>query len=177
MYLDGVKPGGVTQLHFHPGQPHIIFAASRRSGYIQKWDLRNPSVPLEHAMFRGAHKTSGTNQRMNFDVDLGGQFLAAGNEVSSSSVTLRQYDPLMVRSWATQSGSVSLFNASPASETTDACLAFQAHDGAFQSVDAESLTHSSTQTRSARCHSTPYILYFSLYLAPAISTECSKPRF
>lgn len=81
MYLDGVISGGVTQLQFHPSQPHIVFAASRRSGYIQRWDLRNPSVPLEPAMFRGTSKTSGTNQRMNFDIDLGGQFLATGNEV------------------------------------------------------------------------------------------------
>lgn len=81
MYLEGVIPGGVTQIQFHPSQPHIIFAASRRSGFIQRWDLRNPTAPLEPSMFRGAQKTSGTNQRMNFDVELGGQFLAAGNEV------------------------------------------------------------------------------------------------
>lgn len=78
-FLDGLRQGGVTQLQFHPTQPHILFAASRRSAFVQRWDLRNTSSPLAEDMVRGS---KGTNQRLSFDVDLGGQCLMAGNEVS-----------------------------------------------------------------------------------------------
>lgn len=139
MYLEGVIPGGVTQIQFHPSQPHIIFAASRRSGFIQRWDLRNPTAPLEPSMFRGDQKTSGTNQRMSFDVDLGGQFLAAGNEVVSLHVSgSLQCVHISILGYL-QSGSISLFNASPGSETTDASLTYQAHDGALYYLPFHSL--------------------------------------
>jgi hypothetical protein len=91
-YIEGVGSGGVSQLLFHPTHPHVLFAASRRNGYIQRWDLRNPSAPPDGTMFRGACRTGGTNQRMWFDIDLGGQWLASGNEVRHISNTQSYVD-------------------------------------------------------------------------------------
>lgn len=79
-FLEGLRQGGVTQLQFHPTQPHILFAASRRSAFVQRWDLRNPSAPLAQDLVRDS-ESKGTNQRLRFDIDLGGQCLAAGSEV------------------------------------------------------------------------------------------------
>jgi len=115
-YIQGANSGGISQLHFHPTQPHILFAASRRNGYVQRWDLRNPSVPLDDEMFRGANKSGGTNQRMWFDIDLGGQWLASGNEA----------------------GMVSLFDVSgqnsPEINVDEPILTFQAHKDAIGSI-------------------------------------------
>lgn len=79
-FLEGLRQGGVTQLQFHPTQPHILFASSRRNAFVQRWDLRNPSEPLGQDFVRDS-ESKGTNQRLRFDIDLGGQCLAAGSEV------------------------------------------------------------------------------------------------
>jgi telomerase Cajal body protein 1 len=79
LFLGHVRRGGVTQIMFHPTRQYIIYAASRRSSYIQIWDLRNPHE-LTGEFLRGT-ESSGTNQRLRFDIDLGGKWLATGEEV------------------------------------------------------------------------------------------------
>lgn len=130
-YVDGARSGGVSQLHFHPSQPHILFAASRKNGYIQRWDLRNPTVPLDDGMFRGASKSGGTNQRMWFDIDLGGQWLASGNEVRHISISCGLYIYFLML-FCSQVGMISCFDVSNHNEpvpNADPILTFKAHDG------------------------------------------------
>lgn len=80
-FLGDVRPGGISQIKFHPTRPYIMYATSRRSGFIQIWDLRNP-LTITGELLRG-EPVGGTNQRLRFDIDLGGQRLAAGDEVST----------------------------------------------------------------------------------------------
>ena len=74
-HLDGVHPGGVTQLAFHPLSPQTLFVGSRRSSSIQIFDLRDTSAPVGELARKG-----GTNQRLLFDVDPWGRWLASGDE-------------------------------------------------------------------------------------------------
>ncbi|KAF8315783.1 uncharacterized protein EI90DRAFT_3087393 [Cantharellus anzutake] len=93
-----VRQGGVTQLLFHPTQPHILFA-SRRS----------PVVQLDRWTSEGKL----TNQRLKSDVDLGGKWLAAGDEA----------------------GWLSIFDVSNGlSFNTEPVLKFRAHNDAIGSV-------------------------------------------
>ena len=84
MLLGGVRTGGITQIIFHPTRQHVVYAASRRSGFIQEWDLRNPLMVMNELKRADEESSEGTNQRMRMDVDIGGRWLAAGNEVRSS---------------------------------------------------------------------------------------------
>ncbi|KAF8761248.1 WD40 repeat-like protein [Rhizoctonia solani] len=68
--------GGVTQIRFNPIQPHILYAAFRRTPMIARWDLRNPSEP-DLLYDRGL---ASTNQRLGFDLSLNGRWLTAGDE-------------------------------------------------------------------------------------------------
>ena len=73
-HLDGVHPGGVTHLAFHPLSPQTLFVGSRRSSSIQVYDLRDTSAPVGELPRR-----SETNQRLSFDVDPWGRWLASGD--------------------------------------------------------------------------------------------------
>ncbi|KAI9021188.1 WD40-repeat-containing domain protein [Hyaloraphidium curvatum] len=66
--------GGVTQVQFSV-DGWYLFSASRKDNLILCWDIRNSDEVL-YALDRGS---SDTNQRMAFDIDRAGQFLAAGN--------------------------------------------------------------------------------------------------
>lgn len=77
-WLGGVEGGGVTQLSYHPLNPALLFVASRRSDVIQVYDLHNPSQPLHILPRKGR-----TNQRLRFDIDVWGRWLASGDEVGS----------------------------------------------------------------------------------------------
>lgn len=77
-WLGGVEGGGVTQLSYHPLNPTLLFVASRRSDVIQVYDLHNPFQPLHSLPRKGW-----TNQRIRFDIDVWGRWLASGDEVSS----------------------------------------------------------------------------------------------
>ncbi|KAF8315780.1 WD40-repeat-containing domain protein [Cantharellus anzutake] len=81
-----VRPGGVTQLLFHPTQPHILFAASRRSPVVQVWDLRNP-LCVAAELDRWTSEGKLTNQRLKFDVDLGGSGLQLAGWLSIFDVS------------------------------------------------------------------------------------------
>ncbi|KAF8679522.1 Peptidyl-prolyl cis-trans isomerase [Rhizoctonia solani] len=74
-WLEGTE-GGVTQIRFNPIQPHILYAAFRRTPMIARWDLRNPSEP-DLLYDRGL---ASTNQRLGFDLSLNGRWLTAGDE-------------------------------------------------------------------------------------------------
>jgi telomerase Cajal body protein 1 len=73
-------------------KPHILYASFRREKGIYSWDLRgDPGTPLR--VFNRAlspigaaadgktRKREPTNQRMRFDIDLGGKFLGVGDQV------------------------------------------------------------------------------------------------
>lgn len=81
-HLEGVEGGGVTQLAFHPLHPDILFAASRRSTAIQVFDMRDTTAPIARL-----ERPASTNQRISFDVDPWGRWVAGGDEVSCKSVS------------------------------------------------------------------------------------------
>jgi hypothetical protein len=74
----------VTQLAFNPVKPHILYASFRRRDEIYAWDLRGDTVtPLQ--TFRqggGQGQVLETNQKMKFDIDIGGNLLGVGGQVS-----------------------------------------------------------------------------------------------
>lgn len=76
-HLKGVIGGGVTQVAFHPLNPQVMFVASRRSSVIQVFDTRDTTHPTGELKREGQ-----TNQRLWFDVDPWGRWIAAGDEVS-----------------------------------------------------------------------------------------------
>lgn len=68
----------MTQLAFHPLNADIIFVASRRSTAIQVFDIQNTTAPIGRL-----ERPASTNQRLSFDVDPWGRWIASGDEVSS----------------------------------------------------------------------------------------------
>ncbi|KII94406.1 hypothetical protein PLICRDRAFT_133117 [Plicaturopsis crispa FD-325 SS-3] len=115
---------GVTQLHFHPTKPHILYAAFRRSDTIYSWDLRGDASAPIRVFKTDAQHGEVTNQKMRFDVDLGGKYLSTGS----------------------RDGTISLFDLGPDSETdveavyvqtageVSPSLTFHAHEDAVGSV-------------------------------------------
>ncbi|ORY27763.1 hypothetical protein BCR39DRAFT_537048 [Naematelia encephala] len=77
-HLEGIKGGGVTQVAFHPLSPQTLFVASRRCNVIQVFDTRNPSS----GPFMEIERKGMSNQRIWFDVDPWGRYLASGDEVN-----------------------------------------------------------------------------------------------
>lgn len=67
----------LLQVAFHPLAPNVLFVASRRSEKLLAFDTRNPSAPIMEY-----ERPASTNQRLAFDVDPWGRWLAAGDEVS-----------------------------------------------------------------------------------------------
>lgn len=65
------------QVKFNPSQPHLLYASQRRSNDILCWDVREPLEVLK----RYTRKGSRTNQKIMFDIDLSGRWLASGDEV------------------------------------------------------------------------------------------------
>ncbi|ODO09066.1 hypothetical protein I350_02665 [Cryptococcus amylolentus CBS 6273] len=74
-WLDGVEGGGVTQLGWHPLNSAVAFVSSRRSRALQVFDLRYPTKPLIRLDRDGQ-----TNQRIWFDVDPWGRWVASGDQ-------------------------------------------------------------------------------------------------
>jgi WD40 repeat protein len=107
---------GIQQLHFNPMKPHILYASFRRCSSIYAWDLRGGSTngePLYKYCFTesgsGGRKMS--NQRLRFDVDIGGRWLGIGNQVhsfvpSSSGYSIADVNVPIVA----QNGDISLFD-------------------------------------------------------------------
>lgn len=70
-------------------KPHMLYASFRRCGSVYAWDLRGAGAdgePLCKYRFvdsdsGGGAKREMTNQRLRFDVDIGGRWLGVGNQV------------------------------------------------------------------------------------------------
>ncbi|KAJ6531415.1 WD40-repeat-containing domain protein [Mycena vulgaris] len=84
LFVSGGPAAGVTQLHFNPMQPHILYAAFRRRREVYSWDLRaDVSSPLKiySTTSRVNEPPVGdTNQKRRFDVDIAGRFLSVGDQ-------------------------------------------------------------------------------------------------
>jgi len=104
-YLDGMT-SAITQIKFNPAQPQLLYASQRRSDEILCWDVRQPFEVL--CNFR--RKASNSNQKLLFDIDPSGQWLASGDE----------------------EGNMCLFDLYGGS--SEAALQFQAHNDAIGSV-------------------------------------------
>ncbi|KAH8118338.1 WD40 repeat-like protein [Phellopilus nigrolimitatus] len=129
-YLDGMT-SAVTQVKFDPARPHLLYASQRRSDEILCWDVREPFEVVR----RFARKSHRTNQKLLFDVDPAGRWLAAGDE----------------------DGYISLFDLQ--SDAADPAMKFQAHDDSIGSVafnpagDASLLSVSGSRHFSTTPHS------------------------
>ncbi|KZV68763.1 hypothetical protein PENSPDRAFT_507463 [Peniophora sp. CONT] len=76
----------VMQLKFNPTKPNILYSSYRRQSGIYSWDLRgDTSKPLQ-IFDRDDRPKVNPNQKMLFDVDLGGRWLAVGDQVRQSVV-------------------------------------------------------------------------------------------
>ncbi|TBU41881.1 hypothetical protein BD309DRAFT_867438 [Dichomitus squalens] len=76
----------VSQLMFNPGRPYLLYASFRRMDEIYCWDLRGDmSRPIEVFSTQATQLISGrtprslTNQRLRFDIDYAGKWLAVGD--------------------------------------------------------------------------------------------------
>ncbi|KAF8623068.1 hypothetical protein AX15_006522 [Amanita polypyramis BW_CC] len=92
--------GGVTQLRFHPLKPHILYASfrSRSShGKIYAWDLRMADSGISDSpyhVFQSHHegingqavREVNHNQKMIFDIDIAGRWLAVGGQAGGVNV-------------------------------------------------------------------------------------------
>ncbi|KAJ7191718.1 WD40-repeat-containing domain protein [Mycena pura] len=89
-YVDGGPAAGVTQLHFNPMRPHILYAAFRRRRALYSWDLRaDTGTPLRvyASTPRGDDPhPSDTYQKRRFDVEIGGRFLGVGDQEGNVSI-------------------------------------------------------------------------------------------
>ncbi|KAJ7708212.1 WD40-repeat-containing domain protein [Mycena rosella] len=120
LFVSGGPVAGVTQLHFNPMRPEILYAAFRRRREIYSWDLRaDVSAPLK--IYSATSSVTDppigeTNQKRRFDVDVGGRFLSVGD----------------------QEGNISVFDVSASAEDDMAIgtpsLKFSAHDDAIGAV-------------------------------------------
>ncbi|KAJ7158129.1 WD40-repeat-containing domain protein [Mycena filopes] len=127
-FVSGGPSAGVTQLHFNPTRPHILYASFRRQRTIYSWDLRaDLSAPV--AVYSPTRSPSPpvppgeTNQKRRFDVDSAGRFLGVGD----------------------QEGMINIYDLSPPAEANDAeavpdnnivtpCLTWNAHGDAIGGV-------------------------------------------
>ncbi|GAA5890573.1 hypothetical protein JCM5296_004301 [Sporobolomyces johnsonii] len=79
--LGSSQKGGLTQVLFHPTIPHLLFCASRQSNHLEVFDLRNFSSEASRI-----RKKARTNQRLGFDIDPTGTWLAAGDQDGNLSI-------------------------------------------------------------------------------------------
>jgi len=78
----GSIKASVMQLAFNPVKPHILYASFRRRDEICAWDLRGDTVTPLQTFSRGDGRGQivETNQKMKFDIDLGGNLLGVGGQ-------------------------------------------------------------------------------------------------
>ena len=82
-----------TQLKFNPMNSSIIYGAFRRRREIFSWDLRGDvSTPLE--IFQSPEDEL-TNQKIKFDIDSSGKWLAVGDRVRYSFMPSPHFDLLL----------------------------------------------------------------------------------
>ncbi|GAA5869003.1 hypothetical protein JCM16303_000333 [Sporobolomyces ruberrimus] len=78
--LSSTQRGGLTKVMYHPTIPHLLFAASRQSSYLEVFDLRNFALEPVRLERKGR-----TNQRIGFDIDPTGNWLMTGDQYGSLS--------------------------------------------------------------------------------------------
>ncbi|ETS65036.1 hypothetical protein PaG_00489 [Moesziomyces aphidis] len=95
-----IEGDGVTQLRFHPLTPYVLFVASRRSDHIYVYDIRylmgdsarwsfrplsQPATGVRSAhLLAKLHRPGGASaQRLFFDIDWAGRWLASGDDQGS----------------------------------------------------------------------------------------------
>ncbi|TFY71608.1 hypothetical protein EVG20_g1403 [Dentipellis fragilis] len=120
----GDVQASVMQLAFNPMKPHILYGSFRRRDEIYSWDIRgNTMIPVQIFRRNNGSKRLESNQKLRFDIDICGNWMAVGD----------------------QNGDISVFDLqSGASEeipTEDECesektptMKFHAHDDAVGSV-------------------------------------------
>ena len=85
------------QLQFNPMKPHLLYAAYRGcgTGLVYNWDIRSDvDTPLEIFQVSSVAKAESdvrTNQKMRFDIDIGGRFLSIGDQVCNFHTTHRTF--------------------------------------------------------------------------------------
>ncbi|EIM80740.1 WD40 repeat-like protein [Stereum hirsutum FP-91666 SS1] len=88
-FSDAAVRASVSQIAFHPYKPHILYASFRRHTSIYAWDLRGDTfTPVQvfdrsacasaTGLATAARKSEDTNQRLKFDVDIGGKWMSTG---------------------------------------------------------------------------------------------------
>lgn len=92
-----IEGDGITQLRFHPLSPYVLFVASRRSEYIYVYDIRYlmgdtsrwnfrplaqaaAGVRTAHLLAKLKRPSTASQQRVHFDLDWAGRWLASGDE-------------------------------------------------------------------------------------------------
>jgi telomerase Cajal body protein 1 len=98
MFLGDEHAGGygiraaVNQLKFNPMRPYLLYASFRRLDTIYSWDVRGDvtkpvqTFTSQPGVVTGSPKVpsrNDTNQRLRFDIDIGGSWLAVGDHASS----------------------------------------------------------------------------------------------
>ncbi|KAF8271027.1 WD40 repeat-like protein [Lactarius quietus] len=119
----------VTQLAFNPVKPHILYASFRRRDEIYAWDLRGDTVtPLQTFRSGGDQgEIFETNQKMKFDIDLGGMLLSVGGQNGKINVFELVGD-------LTESAEGSTPTHRAGAEVALPALEYHAHDDAVGSV-------------------------------------------
>jgi telomerase Cajal body protein 1 len=98
LFLGDERAGGygiraaVNQLKFNPMRPYLLYASFRRLDTVYSWDVRGDvtksvqTFTSQPGVVTGSPKVpsrNGTNQRLRFDIDIGGSWLAVGDHASS----------------------------------------------------------------------------------------------
>jgi len=95
------------QLQFNPMKPHLLYAAYRGcgTGLVYSWDIRSDvDTPLEIFQVSSVAKSKSdvrTNQKMRFDIDIGGRFLSIGDQVRDFHTILKIFFNRNFCRWAT----------------------------------------------------------------------------
>ncbi|KAL4252984.1 SWT21/TCAB1 mRNA Splicing and Telomere Maintenance [Abortiporus biennis] len=76
----------VMQVMFNPMKPHMLYASFRRSSSIYCWDLRGNACIPSQIFTRPDSDSEKTNQKLRFDIDLGGNWLAVGDMTGNISM-------------------------------------------------------------------------------------------
>lgn len=74
---------------FNPSRPYLLYASFRRHDIIYCWDLRGDVSTAVQTFDRNTRACrpdlTETNQKIRFDIDLGGRYLAVGDQVYNST--------------------------------------------------------------------------------------------
>ncbi|KAF4571068.1 hypothetical protein EYR36_008395 [Pleurotus pulmonarius] len=69
---------GVMQLAFNNAKPHLLYASFRRHSQIYAWDLRGGVDEPIYTLKPPEDRSPRTNQKLKFDIDASGKWLASG---------------------------------------------------------------------------------------------------